>query len=110
MVRGDDGILPHAMGNQVLVNGEDECLANVDIVERLHQVIHGVVVDPQMRHQLILVVRQRLRCARSAEGTCPAIVGLARLVRFEIRVRLFVERVNQLRQLGVGSIVVGVRH
>ena len=63
MVRGDISVLPHAVDYQVLVNGESERLADVDIVERLGQVIHGVVVDPQLRYRLVLVVRQRLgRC------------------------------------------------
>ncbi len=109
MVRGDISILPHAMDYQILVNSKRERLTNVDIVKRLGQVIHRVVVDPQLRYQRILVVRQCLgRC--EIGGRNARIVGLAGLVRLEIRGRIFVEWVDQLRQLRLGAIVVGVRH
>ena len=110
MVRWDVSVLVHALNNQVLVDGEGKRLANVDIVERLHQVIHSEVVDRQLRHKLVLIVRQRPGCVQVGGRNKCSVVCLARLVRFEICIRHFVERVDQLRQLGVGSIVGGVRH
>ena len=109
MVRRDDAVLPHAVDNQVLVDRQGECLANVDIIEWFHQVIHGVEVDPQLGNLLILVIGKHL-CLGYIGGRNTSKINLTCLIRLVYCVYALVERINELCQLWFGSIVVGVWH
>src|SRR5579884_155484 len=99
--------LPDRLVDRRLVDGQLKGLANVDVVERLGQVVHGVVVDPQLRHQVELAVRQILR--RIQIGSRHSrYIDLTDLVGAIGGVRLLVEGEAHLLQLGVWPVVVGV--
>ena len=49
MTGGSISSFPYRGGDGVLVQGQLECLADMDVVEGLRQVVHGVVVDRQIR-------------------------------------------------------------
>ena len=50
MVRRNDSPLPDSVDNGCFVDSQGKCLADVDVVERFYQVIHGVIVDPELRY------------------------------------------------------------
>src|SRR5215469_17149428 len=108
MVRRDDAVLPHAVDDQVLVDRQGESLADMYIVERFHQVIHDVEVDPQLGNLLVLVIREHLRLSDSSGWNARSKINLACLIRLVYRVYTLIERIDKLRQLWLRSIVVGV--
>src|SRR5712692_3577379 len=75
MVRRQQGTFPNVVCNSGFVNRKCECLTNVDVVKWLYQIVHGVIVDPQLSHlmQVWMAVAKRY-CrnwhARRIDATC----------------------------------------
>src|SRR5205807_10023030 len=56
MIRREILTFPNSISNCILVNSKSKCLADIDIVERLHQVIHGIVVGCQLGYLVEIVL------------------------------------------------------
>ena len=106
MVRRDISALIGSLDNLVLVKSQFEGLANIDVVEWLCQVIHGVPVDRQLWYPA--KVRARFGLWKIGRGYRSPI-NLPHLISLVGRVLHFVERKDDLHP-GNGSIVVGIGH
>src|SRR5205807_6248451 len=92
--------LPDIIGNGRFVDSLGECLANVDVVEWLYQVVHSVIVDPQLGYlveifALLIIGKGRDRYASDISLAC--LVGAIGIVR------LLVEGKSYFFQLWLGD-------
>ena len=78
----------------------------MDIVERLHQVIHGIVVGCQLGYLAEIVVHSLLG-QQGFGNSCS--IDLAGLIGLKACLYIFIKRQDGFLQLGVRSIVVGIR-
>src|SRR2546421_3705078 len=106
MIRREILTFPHSISNCILVDSKSECLANMDIVERLHQVIHGIVVGCQLGYLAEIVVYSLLG-QKSFGNSCS--IDLAGLIGLKTCLYIFIKRQDNFLQLRVRSIVVGIR-
>src|SRR6266852_6508088 len=94
--------------NDIPVESQGERLANVDVVERFHQVVHGDVLNRKLGDldelfalfSLLEVLGRNIIRRIELIGLVHLVLGLGRLIEDEL----------QLRQLGLLAIVLGVRY
>ena len=98
---------PDVIGYRCFIDSQGECLANMDIVERFYQVIHGVVVNPQLRD--LVEICTLLIGSESRDGY-PRRINLACLIVMVSIIRLLVKWKDNFMQLRLGAIVDCVRN
>src|SRR5579875_315507 len=96
------------LGDGIFVDSQLKGLADVDVVERLVQVVHVQVVDGQFAELVVLFDLQR--CLLVVFGRDRREVDLVRIVGRVGSLRRLVEVHVNFLQLGLRAIVVGVRN
>src|SRR5437016_7667156 len=104
MVRSEVEILENSMHNEILIEGQRKRLPDMDIVERLDQVVHRVVAQSQQSHLVELTgICLRLSIVRRRDSST---IDLTSLVGLIARISRRVEGHDHFLQLRLGTIVV----
>src|ERR1051326_3310642 len=105
MVCWQDRTFPDSVDNGIFVDSQGERLADADVVEWLYQVVHGVIIDPQLGYLIeifALLVSGEGRDGYAGDISLTGLIGAIGVVW------LLVEGGTYFFQLWVGSIVVGI--
>src|SRR5256885_8105532 len=105
MVRWQDRSLPDIVDNGSFVDSKGECLADVDVVEWLCQVVHGVVIDPELGYLIeifALLIGGKGRDRYAGDISLTSLIGAIGVVW------LLVKGESYFFQLWLRPIVVGI--
>src|SRR6266487_2612323 len=99
------------MHYQALIDGQCECLANMNVVKRLLQVVHRVVVDIQLGYLVELsgACFGLLKVGRG-DAIKASRIDLTNLIGLVDGLQVLIEGEDNLRQLRLGAVVVGIRY